>query len=341
MVFTRNCKQRGALPDREPLERLRQLTGPLGRRPATATVLSATAEQLTSTIAASPSGELAVAWLAPHGRLGFGFEPTDLLHIAIGRTSGSMSPPVVLGEHDVVPGVRADFFTHVRLAWTARHELLVAYTVNDLVMVQTWRPGHGFDRPRVLGHVNAGGRIDLTIAVGPGGRAVVAWGTQQDIVEPTSPWEVFATVRPGAGAHFGVAQLVDLGPVSKGPGYLGGTSDVTADIDALGFTTIAWSSEQGPSGRTYSGSVRAVVIDPAEHFHPVQELAPASSGLTLREASGGGTLLQWEVPSGDQQIMLGQAARPSGSESFAPAQTSTSRLGAIDGARLIDSETGG
>jgi hypothetical protein len=341
VVFTRDCKQPGALPDREPLERLRLFTGALGRRPTAATVLSETAEQLTSTIAASPSGELAVAWLAPHGRVGLGFEPTDLLHIAIGRTSGSMSPPVVLGEHDFVPHVREDFFTHVRLAWTARHELLVAYTVNDLVMVQTWRLDHGFDWPQVLGHVNAGGNIDLAIAVGPGGRTVVAWGTQQDIIEPTSPWRVLATVRTGAGAHFGVTQLLDPGPVSEGPGYRGGRSDVTASIDALGFTTVAWSSEQGASGRTPSGSVRAVVVDPGGHFNPVQELAPDSSGLTLSEASGGGTLLQWEVPFEGQRITLGQAARPPGGESFASARTSTSRLGAIDGARLIDSATGG
>ncbi len=343
VAFTLNCKQRSILPFGGSLERLQLLTGALGRRPTTMTVLSSTAEERSTMIAASPSGNLAVAWLAPHGRLGIDSlgigtpEPTDLLHLSVGHTSGSMSPPVVFDEDGVGPRVKDAFFTNVRLAWTAHHELLVAYAVNRLVMVQRWRPGHGLSPPQALGRVKARGGIDLTIAVGPDGRAAVAWGTQEYTIEPESPWRVLASVRTGAGARFGVAHLLDPGPAGVLAGlYAGGKEDVTARITADGFTTVAWSSE-----KRGSAPVRVVVIDPGGVFQPVQELAPDSVNLTLADAPGGGTVLQWEVGGWEGQFSLGQATRLADGEGFAPAGVSTSRLGVIDGAQLIDSATGG
>ncbi|MGA9314474.1 MAG: hypothetical protein WBV77_07585 [Solirubrobacteraceae bacterium] len=337
VVFTVNCKQHSILPFTGSLERLQLLSGALGRRPTTTTVLSSTAEEQLTAIAASPSGDLAVAWLAPHGRLGIGIpEPTDLLHLAIGSTSGSMSRPMVFGVDGVGPRVRYPFFTNVRLAWTGHHELLVAYAVNRLVMVQTWRPGHGLSRPQALGAVDGRGNIDLTVATVPDGRAVVAWGTQQNTIEPESSWKVFASVRAGAGTRFGVAHLLDSGSLELPGLYSVGKQDVTAHIDADGFTTVAWSSE-----KRGSAPVRVAVVDPSGHFQPVQELAPESSNLTLSNAPGGGTVLQWEVSEWEEQFSLSQATRSPGSDSFAPAEASTLRLGVIDGAELIDSATGG
>jgi hypothetical protein len=176
VVFTLNCKQHSILPFSGALERLQLLTGPLGRRPTTTTVLSSTAEEQLTAIAANPSGDLAMAWLAPRGHLGIGVpEPTDLLHLSIGRTSGSMARPFVFGVDGVGLHVSHPFFTNVRLAWTGHHELLVAYAVNRLVMVQIWLPGHGLSHPQALGAVNVQEDPDLTIAAGPAGRAVVAW----------------------------------------------------------------------------------------------------------------------------------------------------------------------
>jgi hypothetical protein len=61
----------------------------------------------------------------------------------------------------------------------------------------------------------------------------------------------------------------------------------------------------------------------------------------LSDAPGGGTVLQWQVPEGEGQFSLGQAVRAVGGDAFGQAQASTSRLGVIDGAELIDSATGG
>jgi hypothetical protein len=334
VVFTVNCKQQSILPFKGALERLQLLTGALGRRPPTTTVLSSTAEERLTAIAASPSGNLAVAWLAPHGHLGIGIpEPTDLLHLSIGRTSGSMSRPVVFGVDGVGPRMTFPFFTSVQLAWTGHHELLVAYAVNRLVMVQVWRPGHGLSRPQVLGSVNVQEDPNLTVAVGPAGRAVIAWGTQRDITEPRSAWQVYAAVRTAPTARFGIGHQLDGGA----PRYVNdGIPDVNAQVDAEGYTTVAWSSQQRDSW-----PVRAAVVDPDGHFQPVQELAPDSGNLTLADAPGGGTVLQWQVPEGNEQFSLGQATRPPGGDSFAPAEASTLRLGVIDGAEVIDSATGG
>ncbi len=334
VVFTLNCKQHSILPFSGALERLQLLTGAFGRRPTTSTVLSSTAEEQSTAIAASRSGNLAVAWLAPHGHLGIGIpEPTDLLHLSIGRTSGSMRRPVVFGVDGVGPRVRFPFFTTVQLAWTAHHELLVAYVVNRLVVVQVWRPGHGLSRPQALGSVNVQEDPDLTVAAGPAGRAAVAWGTQRDITEPRSAWKVYATVRTASTARFGAAHQLDGGA----PQYINdGIPDVNAQVDADGFTTVAWSSQQRDGW-----PVRAVVVDPNGHFQPVQELASASGNLRLSNAAGGGTVLQWQVPEGNEQFSLGQATRQPSGDSFAPAEASTLRLGVIDGAEVIDSATGG
>ena len=334
VVFTLNCKQHSILPFNGAVERLQLLTGALGRRPTTTTVLSSSAEEQLTAIAASPGGDLAVAWLAPHGHLGIGIpEPTDLLHLAIGRTSGSMSRPVVFGVDGVGPRVRFPFFTTVQLAWTGHHELLVAYVVNRLVVVQVWRPGHGLSRPQALGSVNVQEDPDLTVAAGPAGRAAVAWGTQRDITEPRSTWKVYVTVRTASTARFGAAHQLDGGA----PRYVNdGIPDVNAQVGADGFTTVAWSSQQRDRW-----PVRAVVVDPSGHFQPVQELAPDSENLTLSNAPGGGTVLQWQVPEWNERFRLGQATRPPGGDSFAPAEASTLRLGVIDGAEVIDSATGG
>jgi hypothetical protein len=212
----------------------------------------------------------------------------------------------------------------------------VAYVVNRLAMMQVWRPGRGLSRPQTLGAVNQGGNIDLTVATGPNGRAVVAWGTQRDTGEPLSPWKVFASVRTRAVAHFSAAHLLDSGTLGVSGPYSDGKADVTVCIDADGFTMVAWSSE-----RSDSAPVRVVVVDPSGHFQPVQELAPESSNLTLTDAPGVETVLQWQVSEWEGRFSLGQAVRPVGGASFAPAEVSTLRLGVIDGAELIDSATGG
>jgi hypothetical protein len=252
----------------------------------------------------------------------------DLLHISIGRTSGAMGHTNVLGGKGSVTGVR--------LAWAGSHELLIVYSVNKRVVVQTWRAGHGFDKPQTLGgaYWNFLSSPDISVAVGPSGRAAIAWGTHQDYIEPRSPWKVYATVRTDADSHFEIPGSARYGGV---PIY----ADVTAHVDADGFTTFAWSSEEGTAGPDFTDAVRAVVVNPSGHFDPIQELAPAeSTGLTLTESSGGGTLLQWDTPPVSGQAGLDQATRQRDTDSFGPATTTTSNVGLIDGARLIYSITG-
>jgi hypothetical protein len=261
-------------------------------------------------------------------------EPTDLLHLSIGLTSGSMARPVVFGVDGVGPRMSYPFFRNVRIAWTGHHELIVAYVVGRAVMVQTWRPRHGLSRPQAIGGVNPGQGTYLNLAVGPGGRAVIAWSTQQNNIEPESPRKVFASVRTGTGIRFGVAHLLDPGPVADGH-YSGFGGEVQTRVSSDGFTTVAWASEKGDGA-----SVCVAVVDPSGHFQPVQEPGPDSDKLTLTSAPDGGTALQWEVPEWYRRFTLSQATRQPGGVSFAPAEASTLRLGVIDGAELIDSATG-
>jgi hypothetical protein len=347
VTYTRDCltKQENTLPYTEtnvPLERLRLHTGAIGRRPTTARVLSAIVEPNRTKIAASPSGSLAVAWLAPHGRNAIGTrgaagtEVTDRLYVAIGRTSGSMRPPEVFSAG-------GNSVTAVHMAWVGRDELLVVYTMRDRILVQTWRPHRGFGKPQILGKVQfkvtAGG--EAVVAVGPSGRAVVAWKSQSITSEGTqSPLQVFATTRTNASARFGVTHLLDSGP-PPGDRYQEGLGDVTASIGADGFTTVAWTSEQGKLDTPETDTLRAAVIDPTGDLQPVQELAGKGAMLTLTETPDRETLLQWENREGREGGKeLNQAVRLPGGESFGPPQAATSNAWLIEDARLIDSATG-
>jgi hypothetical protein len=337
VIYTRDCltKQEDTLPYTEtevPLERLQLVTGVVGRRPTTARVLSAIVEPNRTRIAASPSGSLAVAWLAPHGSNGPHTEVIDRLYVSIGNTSGSMRPPEVFS-------VGGNSVTAVHLAWVGRDELLVVYTVRDRIFVRTWRPYRGFDKPQLLGEVQfkviAGG--EAVIAVGPSGRAVVAWSSQNITADGVfSPLQVFATIRTSANARFGIAHLLDEGPPPMTTSlYTGGGGWVAASIADDDVTTIAWVSEQDNLDPPEARSVRAVVFDSSGDIQPVQELAGYGTALTLTETPEGGTLLQWK--DGEK---LDQALRPSSGESFGPPQVAASKAGLIDSARLIDSATG-
>ncbi|HXQ00884.1 MAG TPA: hypothetical protein VN845_12585, partial [Solirubrobacteraceae bacterium] len=332
VTFTPNCatKQQAASPyNSKALERIRLLRGTLGHMPNASTSLSAIAEPAHTTIAANRDGRLAVAWLAPHGRVGIGTEATNQLYVSIGHTWGPMSTTqIVAGD---------SYATRVRLVWASSDELLVVYSVNKRVVVQAWKAGHGFGRPQTLGSCDfTSWGPDLTVAVGPGGRAAIAWGTQADTIEPQSPWRVYGIVRTGANARFESSHLLDPGQAqNRVPGmYDGGPNDVTAGIGTDGFTMFAWSSAELAPGR--GDPVHAAVVDPDGHFNSVQELAPVSTDVTLTEMPGGGTLLQWKASR-----ELRQASRAPDGQSFGPAGAGTASAGLIDGAELIDSATGG
>ncbi len=334
--YTRSCKQRSALPFGITVLKLRLLTGPLGRAPVSRVLLSSAAEQDHTELAASPSGNLAVAWLAPHRvPSGPGPELTDLLHISIGSTSGKMGHPVVLTRESSVRSVR--------LAWTQNDELLIVYVTGDQVVVQPWRPLSGFGRRQVLGDVRLGasGSGDIAVSTGAGGRAVIAWGAQMNGIEPESPWRVSAAVRNRAAARFGAAHLLDAG--GSGPIAQGGVSDVSVNIDQNGFASVAWTSERGCLRRGAASAACAAVINPSGGFQPVQELAPESTAVRLGETHGGGTVLQWELRAtalGKTEFTLGQARREPAGDSFGTAESATQDVGLIDGADLIDSATG-
>jgi hypothetical protein len=337
VTFTRDClsKRETALPYTEsevPLESLRLFTGAIGRRPTSRGVLSVGVDPNRTRIAASPSGRLAIAWLAPHGSNGPHTEVTDRLYLSIGSTSGSMRRPDVFS-----PGGKS--VTAVSLAWVGRDELLVVYSVNDRILVRTWRPRRGFDKPQVLGEVQfkVVGGGEAVVTVGPSGRAAVAWSSQNTTAEGVfSPLQVFATVRTSANARFGIAHLLDPGPPPTATRlYSGDGGWVAASIADDDVTTVAWVSEQDNLDPPEAQSVRAVVFSPTGDLQPVQELAGHGTAPTLTETPEGGTLLQWE-----DREKLDQALRPPSGESFGPPQAASSKAAQIDGARLIDSAKG-
>ena len=72
-----------------------------------------------------------------------GAEATNQLYVSIGHTWGPMSTTQIVGGDS--------YATRVRLAWASSDELLVVYSVNKRVVVQTWKVGRGFGRSQTLG----------------------------------------------------------------------------------------------------------------------------------------------------------------------------------------------
>jgi hypothetical protein len=329
VTYTRNCKGQSAMPDSiEPLERLSLRRGAVGALPRSSLLLSGDAEPGSPAVAVDRQGDLAVAWLVPH-------DEADELYISTGTINGPMSrPQVIVGRDDVVD---------VRLAWTSDRQLVVAYADASAsqVRARTMRSGGEFSAPFTLGateHSVDAENVDLSVAVGSGGRVAIAWGSDLAGIQTDSPWSVRATVRTRAGGAFLKARLLDPGNGDVDP-----LEDVAAQIGADGITTIGWSSAQG------SYPVRYATVSAEGAFSPVRTIAPASydyelgasplipKEITITPASGGSTLLQWETPADD----LEESLRSLGAATYGTPTPTDMPAGAVDQVPVIDSAIGG
>jgi hypothetical protein len=314
IVGRRHCGTESAESNHiEPLQRLRLLRGPVGLRLSRSAPLTERAEA-DSTTAAASDGELAVAWLEPAHRR----EPIDRLHVAVGRIAGDAWPRHVLAEGRAV--------SDVRLAWTSDAELLVVYAAGTRIMIQTWRRGRGFERPRTLGTIRVG-TLALSVAVGPSGRALVAWGAQAHGIEPDSPFVVRAAIRTASHRRFSSARLLDPG----GPAKREPVTYVSTSIGSDGIASVGWQSDRPDD------PVKAATIDRRGGFQPPQSISPASRHHNvLVDQPDGSTLLQWDSDRG-----LQQSVRPRNSLVFSAPSPSASPADEVEGAVLIDSRTGG
>lgn len=171
------------------------LPGSLGTR----RILDDTVRLRYAAVAATASGQAAVAWTEDKGYTGRRANP-DRLYLSLRPAGGSFGTPTVL--------VGSGKLSRVSVAYGEGGDLLVAFARSPIdsagragprrVQARFRRAGHGFGSIADLGPER--GVTDIAGAVSAKGRGFVAWGTQDGGIEANEPFEVYAATK-AAGPH--------------------------------------------------------------------------------------------------------------------------------------------
>lgn len=282
-------------------------------------VLSAYAPALTElgdrpAIAVNAQGEGAVAWVEFLQRGRIQGEGIHRLRLAIrppGRAFGR--PRTLATANGVIQGVA--------LAYGGAGDLVAAYgaersrgrTRRRTVEARLRRSRRAFGPARVLGPHE--GLVDLSAAMAPTGRAVVAWGTQDGGEGAGVPYRVRAAIRAPGSATFGRTQLLDPGAtVDRVPGR------PAVGLAPDGSATVAWSNVVGSSY-----PVRVATAGPSTRFRPAGQVAPDGAVGDVAVSGDGTALLVWNpfTEFGPEGGQVQAALRPPGALAFGSAENVT------------------
>jgi hypothetical protein len=235
---------------------------------------------LSGRVAADPRGDVAAAWLEPRkGRL--------TVRVALRRPGHAFGRPQTTGQAEAFGSVAP-----LDLAYGANGDLVVAFqrttrpkSVDHRTLrlaVRVKRHGRPFGPMQTVGPVL--GSSSISTAVAATGRAVVAWGTQDNGEGIEDPWTVRAAVL-GPDAHrFTRAQLLDPGEVVHP------VSAVRAAIGRDGTATVAWTAFSA-GGQRYP--VRVATAARTGRFGAPTQLAVNAAALGVTTARDGTTTVLW------------------------------------------------
>jgi len=236
-------------------------------------------------IAASPQGELAVAW-AEHPRHERARERRYLIRVAVGRPNGGFGRPRTIAV-DRRPSVYSP-----SLAYGPRGELVVAYAGSRGLEARTRHRNGTWSRAQVLGPRRR--FVDIAMRGTATGRIVVAWGSQNTGEGVEDSWIVRTAIRPAAAHRFRPPQLLDPGQVAGSwPG------SIKLGLDREGLATVAWSAWLTPDPTVPNVGIRVSSSDDRGRFQPFTELTSTSGRLAdLAIGAAGMALITWAEPSG-------------------------------------------
>ena len=170
-------------------------------------------------------------------------------------------------------------------------------------------------RPRGgrLGPIMRAGRGDgstrVAAAISNGGRAIVAWGSQDGGEEANEPWIVRAARLGRGGGRFSVPQTLDAGSAVGRP-----EGRIALAFTPAGKATVAWSAVA--AGYTFP-VMAAAASKTGGRFGPPQQLAPSGAvGAVTVRADGAGVVV-WSLLIGSQQATgVFASTRPPGAAAF-------------------------
>jgi hypothetical protein len=238
-------------------------------------VLSRRAVPDTAAMAVNGEGVVAVAWTeATKGIDG-------RVRLAVRRAGGLFTPTVTIASGAVGrPTGGTASGRGVAVAVDGRGEVVAAYQRGRgrtrTIEARLLRRRLG--RSQTLGPQR--GLVDLSAAMAPNGRAVVAWGSQDVGEEANEPHSVYAAVRPAGASRFSAAQVLDAGGPAIRP-----EGTVALAVAGDGSAIVAWSSPQGRYPEGIQHIVRVATAGPRGRFATPRELAPSGAGVDGRPRS--------------------------------------------------------
>jgi hypothetical protein len=169
-----------------------------------------------------------------------------------------------------------------------------------------------------------------------GGRAVVAWDSQDVGEEANEAYRVYAAVRSAGSARFGAAQLLDPGgPAIRSPGR------VALGLGRDGSAVVAWSSPRGSFAGGISSAVRVASAGPRGRFGLQRELAPSGAVGEVAVGAGGAALVVWsQLAPEEEPVDVIAALRPGGASAFGAPEAVSPSERAHDPSVAFDPRTG-
>jgi hypothetical protein len=205
-------------------------------------------------LAGNARGDLAAAWVEVEPRAS-----RSVVKLVQRRAGGRLTRPRVVAAGYVGTPTAGNLSGRgVAVAVGARGELLVVVQRARVrpnrrtLEVRTGRIGGRLSRAQTLGPQQ--GFVDLAAAVGPSGRAIVAWGTQDVGEEANEAYRVHAALREPGRPRFTTSQVLDPGgPATRAAGT------VAAALTPSGEATVIWSSPRHVANGSPVNAVRAAV----------------------------------------------------------------------------------
>jgi hypothetical protein len=224
----------------------------------------------------------------------------------------------------------------VAVAVGGRGEVVVAYQRERgrARTIEARRVGRRLGRPQTLGPQR--GLVDLSAAMAPNGRAVVAWDSQDVGEEANEAYRVYAAVRSAGSARFSAAQALDRGGPAIRP-----NGRVALAVGRDGSAVVAWSSPLGSYSAGLRSAVRVATAGPLGRFGAQSELAPSGAVGDVAIGAGGAAIVVWSQVAGEEEPLdVIAAVRPAGASAFATPEPVSPRESASYPAAAFDPRSG-
>ena len=234
-------------------------------------------------VAATDRGRVAVAWVQ-------GGSERDILRLAVRRPNGRFGRARML---------RTGRISALAMDLGEGGDLLVTYRRGGRIEARVQRAGKPMGAVQDLGVARQ--QTELTAAVAPTGRMLVAWGERVNGGRLQTPYVIRAAIHPAGPRRFRAATVLDDSASQAGP------TSVVAAIGPDGTATVAWCDTRF-DGQRFINAVMAATTGSDARFATPEQLAPDGTMGDVAINARGTAIVTW-THTGESGILAAQRAR--------------------------------